>query len=177
MKKFFYIVVVLLISVSGLSAQNGFTAGLTATLGSENRTGVELGYQYKSINFYAEGSYGKYVINNMNYATPSVRAGFDYTVYRLGKVNFTAGMFAGYTLFRGDKADYKFAYIKNSAEADALTVGVRLGVKMNVGKRMFVKAAAQVVSTDFDRVMGTESGKGTHGMYDAGLTAGFGVRF
>lgn len=171
------VIIVLFISISNVSAQNGFNAALNATLGSKNSVGLEVGYQYKDLNFYAEATYGRDVINNMNYSTPSIKIGADYTVYTLGKINFTAGAFAGYGLYKGDKADYKFAYIKNSAEADALIVGVRLGAKVNLGNRMFVKAAAEISSTDFDRVMGISNSKGTHGMYDGGLTVGFGVRF
>lgn len=177
MKKLNLVLVVVLLSiVSNVSAQN-FNASLNATLGSKNSVGLEVGYQYKDLNFYAEATYGRDVINNMNYSTPSIKVGADYTVYTLGKTNFTAGAFAGYGIYKGDKADYKFAYLKNSVEADALIVGIRLGAKVNVGNHMFVKAAAEVTSTDFDRVMGISNSKGTHGMYDGGLTVGFGVRF
>ncbi len=178
MKKFqiIAVVIVLFSIVSNVSAQN-FNASLNATLGSKNSVGLQVGYQYKSLNFYAEAGYGRDVINNMSCSTPSIKVGADYTVYTLGKIDFTAGAFAGYGIYKGDKADLKFAYSKVYTEADALILGVRLGAKVNVGNRMFVKAAIEITSTDFDRMMEFERGMGTHGLYDGGLTVGFGVRF
>lgn len=173
--KIFAVVIVLVSLVSNVCAQNGFTAALNTTIGTENRYGLEIGYQYKDINMYVEGSFGSYTINNLSYKTPSVRVGADYDFVSLKKIDFFAGAFAGYTKFDGENR--KWAYISNSAEADALTVGVRMGAKVNIGKRMYVRAAAQLTSYDFDRVMGTSRTKGTHGKYDAGANFAVGFRF
>lgn len=174
-KNFFAIIIIFVSFVSNSFAQNGFTATLNTTMGTENRYGVELGYQYKDINIYVEGSYGSYNINNLSYNTPSVRVGADYSFMQVNKIQFFAGAFAGYTKFDGQ--DRKNAYIYTSSEADALTVGVRAGIKVMVGKHAFVRAAAQVTSTDFDRVMGISNSKGTHGKYDVGANLAVGFKF
>lgn len=174
-KQFFAVVIVLVSMVSNLSAQNGFTAALNTTIGTENRYGLEFGYQYKGINLYVEGSVGAYNINNVSYITPSVRIGADYTFISLKKIDFFAGAFAGYTMFDGQNP--QLAYIYTSSVADAVTTGAKLGVKINVGKRMFVRAAAEVTSYDFDRVMGISKNKGCHGKYDAGVNFAVGFRF
>lgn len=175
LKKFFAVVVVMVLFVSNVYAQNGFTATLNTTIGTENRYGLELGYQYKDINIYVEGSYGAYNINNLSYNTPSVRVGADYNFNVVKKVQFFVGAFAGYTKFDGQNR--KNAFIFTSVEADALTVGVRAGVKLSVGKHMFVRAAAQLTSYDFDRTMGISRTKGCHGKYDVGANLAFGYRF
>lgn len=160
---------------SSLLAQNGITATLSATMGTESRYGIEVGYQYEDINVYAEASYGAYSINNMAYNTPSVRVGADYSFIKIKKIQFFAGAYAGFTLF--DNGNSKYAYIKNSVKADALTVGVKAGVKINVGKRMFVRAAALLNNHKWDRTMGISINKGVNGKYDAGVNFAVGVRF
>lgn len=145
-------------------------------MGTENRYGVAVGYEFKEISVYAEVSMGSYKINNVSYDTPSIRIGAEYSFLKFKKAYFFAGAFAGYTKFQGSKFQLKNAYI-NSVGADALSVGLRLGVKANIGKHFFVKAAAEVSSYDFDRVMGITKSTGAYGKYDAGLNVGVGYRF
>ena len=86
-KKFFIALVVMVIVVmnAGAQNQNGFTAALNTSFGTENRYGLELGYNYKSVNVYVEGSFGAYNINNLSYKTPGVRVGADYTFAKVKK--------------------------------------------------------------------------------------------
>ena len=179
-KKFFIACVAMVVmNVVNLSAQNqnGFTAALNTSFGTENRYGLELGYNYKNVNVYVEGSFGAYNINNLSYKTPGVRVGADYTFAKVKKVGFFAGAYAGYTAFLGKEKDFKYAYIYEAGNINALTVGIKAGVKVNVGKRMFVRAAALVNSHDFDRLVGTSRTEGTHGVYDVSANFAVGYRF
>lgn len=177
-KKFFIALVVMVIVVmnAGAQNQNGFTAALNTSFGTENRYGLEIGYNYKNVNGYVEGSFGAYNINNLSYKTPSVRVGADYTFAKVKKVGFFAGAYAGYTAFLGKEKDFKYAYIYEAGNINALTVGIKAGVKVNVGK-MFIRAAALVNSHDFDRLVGTSRTEGTHGVYDVSANFAIGYRF
>ena len=178
-KKFFIALVVMVIVVmnAGAQNQNGFTAALNTSFGTENRYGLELGYNYKNVNVYVEGSFGAYNINNLSYKTPGVRVGADYTFAKVKKVGFFAGAYVAYKACLVIEKHIKYAYIYEAGNINALTVGIKAGVKVNVGKRMFVRAAALVNSHDFDRLVGTSRTEGTHGVYDVSANFAVGYRF
>lgn len=153
---------------------------------SENRFGAQVAYEIKPLTAYFEVSFFSERLGEeyggIKYKAPSFRVGMDYGFFEYGMLTLFTGAYIGITPYSTEYLERdKNAYVSSKrlvkVKENGFIAGLKLGARLDLLDRVFVKAAVFANTTNWDRSIGSRVAKGARRAVDAGANVALGLRF
>ena len=153
---------------------------------SEHRFGAQVTYEIKPLTAYFEVSYfseqlGK-EYGNIKYKAPSFRIGMDYGFFEYGMLTLFSGAYFGITPYstkylERDKNIYVPSKRIVEVNESGFIAGLKLGARLIIHDKIFVKAAVFANTTNWGRTIGSYVAKDARNAVDVGANIALGLRF